>query len=111
MREFGESVEHLLDHFPQGAKDTEWLPYVGQEGLTLITRDNRIRWRPAELRALRKAQVGAFFLGGKNRSSCDLIEQVVRNWRNIKELAQKEHRPFALRVPPRGKKISRIDLK
>ena len=110
MREFGEDVDHLLDHFAAGASDEEWLPYVGDNQLTLITRDNRIRWKPAELTALREHKVGAFFLGGKNRSRCDLIRQLVRNWHRIKAFAESEHRPFALRVPPSGTRFTRIEL-
>lgn len=110
MREFGEDVGHILDHFSEGADDETWLPYVGDNELTLITRDLKIRWRPAELRALREHKVGAFFLGGKNRSRCDLIQQLVRNWVRIKGYAASERRPFALRVPPKGTKLTRIEL-
>ena len=111
MREFGEAVEHLLDHFEPGEADEKWLGFLGSNDFILITRDDRIRWRPAELRALRANKVGAFFLGGKNRSRCTLIQQLIRNWPRIKEMAAREHRPFALRVPPSGSKITRIDLK
>ena len=110
MREFGEDVAHILDHFSEATGDEMWLPYVGDNHLTLITRDLKIRWRPAELRALREHEVGAFFLGGKNRSRCDLIQQLIRNWPRIKGYAESEHRPFALRVPPRGTKFTRIEL-
>lgn len=53
MHEFGEDVEHLKDHFPEDATDAEWLPYLGQKEYFLITRDEAIRWKPAELEALR----------------------------------------------------------
>jgi hypothetical protein len=76
----------------------------------LITRDDRIRRRPNELAAFRQHNVGAFFLGGKNRTRCELIQQTVRNWPQIKELAAKTHRPFAFRVPPSGKTIVSIAL-
>ena len=32
MREFGEEVDHLLDHFPAGTSDEEWLPRVPPTG-------------------------------------------------------------------------------
>jgi hypothetical protein len=111
MREFGEAVDHLLDHFSAGTSDDQWLPYVGDNHLFLITRDDRIRWKPAELKALLEHGVGAFFLGGKNRSRCDLIRQLVRNWHRIKALAAAEHRPFAVRIPPSGTKLTRIELR
>ncbi len=37
MRAFGESVDHLQDHFPQDAPDTHWLEYVGEKEFFLIT--------------------------------------------------------------------------
>jgi predicted nuclease of predicted toxin-antitoxin system len=110
MREFGEDVAHLKDHFPQDASDTEWLQYVGENDIVLVTRDEAIRWRPAELFAVRRFKVGAFFLGGKTLNRCQLIQQVVRNWPRIKEMAASESRPFAIRVPPNGTKFTKLNL-
>ena len=110
MREFGEPVDHLQDHFRPDAPDTEWLEYIGREGFFLVTRDNRIRSNPLEINALRTRGVGAFFLSGKNRSSWELVQQLVRNWIRIKELADKTRPPFAFRVPPTGTKIERLPV-
>ena len=110
MHEFGEDVQHLKDHFPDDAEDVNWLEYIGQNRFLLITRDLRIRWNPAELEALRKHKIGAFFLSGKNLTYCKIIQQVVRNWPRMKEYANKTKRPFAYKIPPRGAKISSIQL-
>jgi len=110
MRAFGEDVDHLQDHFPQDCPDTEWLKYIGENDYFLITRDDAIRHNPAELLALKEFRVGAFFLGGKNRSRWELVQQLVRNWTRIKQYAVTEKRPFAWRVPPSGTKFVRIPL-
>lgn len=110
MRAFGEPVDHLQDHFREDAPDTEWLEYIGTEDFFLITRDDRIRRNPAELRALREFRVGAFFLGGKQRSRCELIQQLVNNWPRIKEFARTSKRPFVFRVRPTGTKFDEIPL-
>jgi uncharacterized protein with PIN domain len=110
MAGFGEDVVHLTDHFSPDAKDEDWLRTVGTNGWILITRDERIRWRPVESEALKKYRVAAFFLGGKNRTRCQLIQQLVRNWDRFKEVTAKEHRPFAFRVRPNGRKLDPIDL-
>ncbi len=107
---FGEDVVHLKDRFPQNAPDTEWLEYVGQNQWVLITRDERVRRNPAELAALRRHRVGAFFLGGKNLNRCRIIQQLVRNWPRIKEYAGKTKPPYAFRVPPSGTKLVPIAL-
>ncbi len=110
MRAFGEDVIHLTEEFPADTEDAEWLARVGSRGWFVITRDDRIRYRSAELAAIRKSSVGAFFLGGKNRSRCDLIQQLVRNWPIIKEHAAKTRTPFAFRIPPAGSKLKSLPL-
>lgn len=110
MQAFGEDVEHLRDSFPPDAEDVAWLKYVGAKRLFLLTRDEHLRFRPFELASLKKYKVGAFFLGGKNRTHCELVRQLVRHWHRIKESAQKERRPFAIRIPPSGTKFVKIPL-
>lgn len=110
MSGFGEDAVHLTDEFVQGTKDVDWLQYVGQNELLLVTRDERVRWNPAELQALKDHNVGAFFMGGKNRSRCELIQQLVRNWPRMKELGAKSKRPFAFKVPPTGSKFIQLPL-
>jgi len=110
MTALGEDVVHLTEIFPDSAKDLEYLPRVGSEGWFLVTRDKRIRYRPAERAALKEYRVGAFFLGGKSRSRCELIQQLVRNWPRMKELARTTPVPFAFQVPPFGKKLRRLSL-
>jgi hypothetical protein len=110
MKAFGEDVEHLLDSFPKDAADTEWLQYIGDNGIYLISRDKKILHRPAELSALKEYDVGAFFLGGKDRNLWQLIQQLVRNWPRIKDYADSNRKPFAVRIPPTGTKYTNIPL-
>ena len=110
LREFGEDVQHLKDHFPEETEDSEWLEYVGKNQFTLITRDKRIRWNPAELAALKKFKVGAFFLSSKSLDRCKIIQQLVRHWPRMKEYARKTEHPFAFRIPTSGTKFRAIQL-
>jgi len=110
MKEFGEDVVHLKEFFATDTDDPVWLERIGSEGWFLITRDDRVRFRPAELTALKENRVGAFFLGGKNLNRCQLNQQVVRNWPRIKEYARKTRTPFAYRIPPRGAKFVSLPL-
>jgi hypothetical protein len=104
-------IFHLSDVFDCGTADTEWLRVVGKEGWLLLSRDRAIRRRPAEINSYRRNAVGGFVLGGKKMSGWSIVEQIVRNWRKIKEMASNTKRPFLFRIPPRGKKIVRIDLR
>ena len=110
MKGFGEAVKYLTDVLPAGIDDTEILAHIGDKGWFLITRDKKILSRPAELAALRNYKVGAFFMGGKNRSRCEIIQQLVRNWPEMKRQAGKTRRPFAFHVPPNGTKFKPIAL-
>jgi len=110
MKAFGEDLIHLRELFSADTDDVRWLHHIGKNQMFLITRDERIRRRPAELKALREYEIGAFFLGGKNRSRCELIQQLVRNWPRIKEYARTTRRPFAFRVPSRGTKFDPISI-
>lgn len=110
MAAFHEDVVHLKSYFREDENDEVWLADIGTKGWILITRDERVRHRPVELEALKNHDVGAFFLGGKNRSRCELIQQLVRHWPRLKELATRTRRPFAYRVPPSGTKIVKIPL-
>lgn len=49
LRRAGSEVEIHDRHFPQDAKDTEWLPEVGRRGWVVLTKDARSRGavRPA----------------------------------------------------------------
>ena len=110
LKAFGEDITHLRDLYNEDVEDVIWLKYIGEKRLVLITRDEKIRWNPAELTAIRKYKVRAFFLGGKNLNKCKIIQQTVRNWPRIKELSLKTKPPFAYRIPPSGTKFSKIDL-
>ena len=110
LKAFGEEVVHLQEKFPEDSADIEWLQYVGEKGLVLITRDERVRWNRAEIAAIKKFKVATFFLGGSHLDRCKLIQQVVRNWPRIKELSGKTQPPFAYRIPPTGTKFTQIPL-
>ena len=110
MKGFGEDVVHLTEYLEPNVPDTEVLAHVGSEGWCLVTRDHRIRYRPAESGALKTHQVGVFFMGGKNLRRCQIIQQFVRNWPKMKKLAGTTKRPFAFRVPSRGTGIKPISF-
>jgi hypothetical protein len=71
-----------------GVEDDLWLPYVGREGLLLITRDKRIRRRLIEKQALVKYAVKALIMTQSGNSSMqDILDLVLRNWTYIERLA------------------------
>lgn len=109
LNSFGEDVEHVIDYLPEDTSDVDLLQFVGSHNFCLITRDNRIRYKKAEFEALKKYNVGAFFLLGKNMGRWAIVKQMIRNWENIKDHAENQ-KPFAYKVPSRGKKLTKHSL-
>jgi PIN domain-containing protein len=110
MGKFGEDTCHLLQYFEMGTPDEIWLQHIGKQGWILVTVDKRIRKRPLEIEALKKFHVGAFFLAGKTMGGWDRVKQVVRAWHRMKEIAEKEKRPFIFQVNNHGTDIEKLSL-
>ena len=51
-----------LPDVPLGTPDAQWLPIVGELGLVVITRDKKIRSRPAEAELVIAAGIRGFVL-------------------------------------------------
>jgi hypothetical protein len=68
------------DTFGTGTQDVDWLPQVGARGWILITKDQNIRKREIELRALKQAGVRAFVLtagGMKGEDQARVISEAL----------------------------------
>lgn len=73
-----------LPEVPRSALDDDWLPIVGRLRLVVITRDRRIRYRPAETRAWVQHRVRGFVLTGKkSQSTADSKAILGRYWAAI----------------------------
>lgn len=103
FRGFGEDVQHLRDAFPASTKDVVWIPQVAASGWILVTRDKRIRTRPLEAEALTRAGLSAFFFVQKRDPDLwGWVQLIVRRWREMQQLAERERRPFLFAIPERG---------
>jgi hypothetical protein len=78
LRGAGVRVETHDDHFPQGTPDDVWLRAAGARGWVVLTRDDRIRYRPRERAALIEAGVRAFVLVGKNQRGAETAALLVK---------------------------------
>ena len=54
-----------LPEVPIGTADLEWMPVIAQRDLIVLTRDRRIRTRPAELRAYSDLGIRSVWIGAK----------------------------------------------
>ena len=70
-----------LPAVPLGTRDAQWLPIVGGLGLVVITRDKKIRSRPAEAELVIAAGIRGFVLtSAGDLSTWDTLSMLVRQW-------------------------------
>jgi len=110
LRDIDQDVVHVTEVLSQGAPDTEVLEFAGDNDYFLITKDNRIRYKPNEKAALRKHKVGVFLLGGKNVSFLETYQQLIHNWDKILECAASTEGPFVKRIRPKGRAINEVSI-
>jgi len=65
--------------------DVEWLELCGREGLPVLTKDRRLRYRPAEIDAIRKFGVRAFVLTGGSLRAAEQAARFDRSRQRIEE--------------------------
>lgn len=77
----------LIPGAPLGALDTQWMPVVAAQDLTVISRDKRIRTRPGEAAILRANSLRVFHLAGKrDLNNWDYLTRLVRRWGDIERI-------------------------
>ncbi|HEV8040842.1 MAG TPA: hypothetical protein VGP62_18360 [Bryobacteraceae bacterium] len=59
-------VEIHDDHFARDEEDRMWLRAVGERGWVVLTKDQRLRYRPFEIAALRASGARVFVLTAGN---------------------------------------------
>ena len=102
MTALGHHFEHLLDHFPQGTPDVDFLPAIAAKGWILVTQDQRIQSKPHERKALMDAGVGAFiFTGRAQKSTEEFTIQLLTRLTEMIGLSETA-RPFVFGIPNRG---------
>jgi hypothetical protein len=95
-------VEIHDDHFRQDALDREWLSEVGKRGWIVLTKDDRIRYRPAELDAYHKNKVRVFIFGSGEIKAEEMAEAAVTAMPKVLRLVEKTPPPFFARISRAG---------
>lgn len=87
LRAAGIAFEAHRDHFAHDTPDPIWLDVVGRNGWLVLTRDQNIRRKPDELRALRAAGVILFALTSGNLSAQETADIVIAAWPRMRRTA------------------------
>jgi len=98
LRAAGAAVHVMADVYGerigQGLADTEWLRDAGANGWVVLMKDDRIRYRPAELEALTAAGVRAFCLTNANLRGAEMAQRFVDQLPKIQRIASEYPGPY-----------------
>lgn len=93
-----------LPDVPLGTPDLDWMPVIGARQFIVLTRDKRIRTRPAELTAYMENGIRSVWIGAKRdlgpQDQVDLF--LMHEGRLIKEITKRGRGPWALALSPSG---------
>lgn len=94
----------LVPHLPVGILDVDWMPVVAHAGWVVITRDRRIRTRPAERRIFEEEGLRSVWLAGRmDMRPADQLELVERHWSRLeREMIKRGAGPWALALTANG---------
>lgn len=103
LRAAGHSVEIHDDHLPMAAPDEDWIQLVGREGWIAITKDKNIRYRYAELDAIKQHRARVIVIRAKNLTGQELAALVVQYHARIQRLATDHRAPFVAGLDRSGR--------
>lgn len=99
-----------LPEVPLGTPDLEWMPIVGARKLIVVTRDRRIRSRPAELTAYIEHGICSVWIGAKRdlgpRDQLELF--LAHEIRLRREIVKQGRGPWALALSSGGVRPLRL---
>jgi len=106
LRAAGHIVHLQRDIHKTGALDVDWLPGVGAAKWILITKDQNIRKRPIELRAVLNSKVRAFVLTAGEMTGADQAAVFQKALPRMLRILSKTKAPFMANVT----ESSRVEL-
>jgi predicted nuclease of predicted toxin-antitoxin system len=103
LQQVRDDVRWLEDVFPHNTADPVWLAHCGAQDWLVISRDKKLRTRPAERRAIIEHSVGVFVIASReNLSRWRLLELVVSHLEEMERLFASEAKPFAFSLTRAG---------
>ena len=95
-------VEIHDDHFKRDEVDQVWLEAAGTNGWVVLTKDQKLRYRPLEIAALRASEARVFVLTAGNLRGAEIAAVFVRALPHILKTLHSRPGPFVARISPSG---------
>ena len=90
-------MERLDDHFADDTPDEVWLAAVATNGWIVISYDRRIRYKPNEIAAIRRARARVLLLVGK-APFAELARSFVATKTAIEKFVAEQEAPWIAKV-------------
>jgi predicted nuclease of predicted toxin-antitoxin system len=103
LRKAGIVVEIHDDHFTRDADDRVWLRTAGERGWVVLTKDQRLRYRPLEIAALRASKARVFVLVAGNLRGSEIASVFVAALPRIFAILNSRPGPFVARISRAGR--------
>jgi hypothetical protein len=99
-----------LPEVPIGTPDLEWMPVIAERDMVVLTRDRRIRTRPAELRAYSELGIRSVWIGAKqDLGPHDQVAVFLKHEARLqREVIKRGPGPWALALSPSGLRPLRL---
>ena len=102
LRETGHAVEIHDDHLPIDAPDEDWIELVARRRWIALTKDKNIRYRSAELAAVREHGARVVVLRAKNATGEQMAAMFVRHAAKLVRYATATQPPFVVGMDRNG---------
>jgi len=110
LRASGIAVEVHDDHLAVNAPDEDWISLVGSKHWLAITKDKNIRYRAAELNAVKEYDAKVLVVRAKNATGPEIADILIEARVRIQRFAQTHRAPFVAGIDRSGR-ISMYELK
>ncbi len=102
LTKLGLRVEIHDDHFARDEEDRIWLSVVGKKGWVVFTKDQRLRYRPLEIAALRASNARVFVLTAGNLRGIEIAGVFLGALPRIEKVLRARPGPFVARISRSG---------
>ena len=102
LRSEGITVEMHDDHLPPDAPDEDWISLVGRKNWLAVTKDKNVRYRAAELDAIRRHSARVIVIRMKNATGPEIADLLVKARNRIGLFAERTSSPFVAGISRSG---------